>query len=86
MTRHKYGKKEFAAAYQHNNTFNARLWQNTIVDCAIFHNDAYINNYFEVYVPKDYIERTTGKKEEEIEIRMKIENAIDMTREAVAWA
>lgn len=81
----RYGKKVFAAAYQHNNTFNARLWQDTIVDCAIFHNDAYINNYFEVYVPKDYIERTTGKKEEEIEIRTKIEIAIDLVREAVEW-
>lgn len=81
----RYGKKVFAAAYQHNNTFNARLWQDTIVDCAIFHNDAYINNYFEVYVPKDYIARTTGKKEEEIEIRTKIEIAIDLVREAVEW-
>ena len=81
----RYGKKVFAAAYHHNNTFNARLWQDTIVDCAIFHNDAYINNYFEVYVPKDYIERTTGKKEEEIEIRTKIEITIDLVREAVEW-
>jgi len=81
----RYGKKVFAAANQHNNTFNARLWQNTIVDCAIFHNGAYINNYFEVYVPRDYIERTTGKKEDEIEIRTKIEIAITIVKEVVAW-
>jgi SRSO17 transposase len=81
----RYGKKVFAAAYQHNNTFNTRLWQDTIVDCAVFHNGAYINNYFEVYVPKGYIERTTGKKGEEIEIRTKIEIAITIVKEAVAW-
>ena len=81
----RYGKKVFAAAYQHNNTFNTRLWQDTIVDCAVFHNEAYINNYFEVYVPKGYIERTTGKKGEEIEIRTKIEIAITIVKEAVAW-
>ena len=81
----RYGKKVFAAAYQHNNTFNARLWQNTIVDCTIFHKEAHINNYFEVYVPRDYIERKEGKKGEKIEIRTKIEIAIDMMRKAVAW-
>ena len=81
----RYGKKVFAAAYQHNSTFNARLWQNTIVDCTIFHKGAHINNYFEVYVPIDYIERTEGGRGEKIEIRTKIEIAIDMMMEAVAW-
>lgn len=81
----RYVKKVFAAAYRHNNTFNARLWQNTIADCAVFHNEAYINNYFEIYVPKDYLERTTGRKGEEIEIRTKIETAITIVNEVVAW-
>ena len=81
----RYGKKVCAASYQHNNTFNARLWQNTRVDCAVFHKESYINDYFELYVPKDYIERTTGKKEEEIEIRTKIESAITIVNDVVAW-
>ena len=35
--------------------------------------------------PKDYIERTTGKREEEIEIRTKIEIAITIVNDVVAW-